>query len=104
MTHKASEVLAFARGARDRYEQAVSDDARGVGRSPRQWRLIAVDLRLAGDALLGLLRDGAAGTPDSEAPLVTPGTVEVARARAEDAEERAELAARMDAYLAQAGS
>jgi len=104
VTHKTSEVLAFARGARERYETAVADDARGVGRSPRQWRLIAVDLRLAGDALFGLLRDGAAGTPDSEAPLVTPGTVEVTWARAKDAEERAENAARTEAFTAEAGS
>ncbi len=101
MTHKTSEVLAFARGARERYEQAVNDDARGVGRSPKQWRLIAVDLRLAGDAMFGLLRDGA---PDSEAPPVTPGAIEIAWARAKDGEERAQHAAAMDAFVARAGS
>lgn len=104
MTHKTSEVLAFAKGARDRYEEAVSEDARGIARSPRQWRLIAVDLRLAGDAMFGLLRAGAAGTPDSDAPLVTQGVVEVTRDRAKDAEERAPFAARMDEHLARVGS
>lgn len=104
MTHKTSEVLAFARGARERYETAVNDEARGVGRSPRQWRLIAVDLRLAGDAQFGLLRDGHAGRPDSEAPLLTTGIVDEAWARARDAEERAQMAARMDADVARAGS
>ena len=104
VTHKTSEVLAFARGARERYETAVNDDARGLGKSPRQWRLISVDLRLAGDAMFGLLRDGHAGTPDSEAPLPTTSIVDEAWARARDAEERAQMAARMDAYLARAGS
>lgn len=104
MTHKTHEVLAFARGARERYGTAVDDDARGVARSSRAWHLIAVDLKLAGDALFGLLRDGAAGTPDSEAPLLTTGVVGEAWARARDAEERAQMAARMDAYVARAGS
>jgi hypothetical protein len=104
MTHKTSEVLAFARGARERYETAVNDDARGIGRSPRQWRLIAVDLRLAGDALFGLLREGAAGKPDGEAPLLTSGVVQATWARATDAQQRADHAARVDALVARAGS
>lgn len=101
---RTAEILAFAKGARARYETAVTDDARGVARSPIQWRGIAADLALSGDALYGLLRDGLVGTPDSEAPLITSGVIEATWARARDARDRAAYQQRVDALVAQQGS